>query len=71
MFVFISYSLIGFLDDYLSIKQNRNKGLTQLQKLFLQLVVALVFFFIYMKSGNEPLLEIYTLNIYQNVKNNN
>ena len=66
-FVFVSYALIGFLDDYLSIKRQTNVGLTTLQKLFLQLVVALVFFFIYMKSGNEPLLEIYTLNIKLNM----
>ena len=63
LFVFVSYALIGFLDDYLSIKRNTNIGLTAVQKIFLQLIVALVFFYIYMKSGNEPLLEIYTLNI--------
>lgn len=63
LFVFVSYAGIGFLDDYLSIKRNTNIGLTAVQKIFLQLVVALVFFYIYMKSGNEPLLEIYTLNI--------
>lgn len=63
LFVFVSYALIGFLDDYLSIKRNTNIGLTAVQKIFLQLVVALVFFYIYMKSGNEPLLEIYTLNV--------
>lgn len=63
LFVFVSYALIGFLDDYLSIKRKTNIGLTAVQKIFLQLIVALVFFFIYMKSGNEPLLEIYTLNI--------
>lgn len=63
LFVFVSYALIGFLDDYLSIKRNTNIGLTAVQKIFLQLLVALVFFYIYMKSGNEPLLEIYTLNI--------
>lgn len=63
LFVFVSYALIGFLDDYLSIKRNTNIGLTAVQKIFLQLFVALVFFYIYMKSGNEPLLEIYTLNI--------
>ena len=27
LFVFVSYSLIGFLDDYLSIKKNQNKGI--------------------------------------------
>lgn len=63
LFVFVSYAGIGFLDDYLSIKRNTNIGLTAVQKIFLQLIVALVFFYIYMKSGNEPLLEIYTLNI--------
>ena len=35
LFVFISYAMIGFLDDYISLKRNTNKGLTQLQKLFL------------------------------------
>ena len=63
LFVFVSYALIGFLDDYLSIKKGNNEGLTAVQKLLLQLIVALVFFFIYMKSGNSPTLEIYTLNI--------
>lgn len=63
LFVFVSYALIGFLDDFISIKRRNNIGLTAIQKLFLQLIVALVFFFVYMKSGNEPALEIFTLNI--------
>ena len=67
LFVFVSYALIGFLDDYLSIKRNTNTGLTAVQKIFLQLIVALVFFYIFMQSGNEPLLEIYTLNIKLNL----
>lgn len=53
LFVFVSYAAIGFLDDYLSIKRKTNVGLTAVQKIFLQLIVALVFFYIYMKSGNE------------------
>ena len=36
LFVMISYGVIGFLDDYISLKNNTNKGLTQIQKLFLQ-----------------------------------
>ena len=63
IFVFISYAIIGFVDDYLSIKRNNNIGLTEIQKLLLQVVVALVFFFLYMKGGGDPTLEIYTLNI--------
>ena len=44
IFVMISYAVIGFLDDYISLKNNTNKGLTQIQKLFLQFIVALIFF---------------------------
>lgn len=63
LFVFLGYALVGFLDDYLIIKRHNNKGLTQLQKLFLKLVIALIFFYIFINSGNEPVLLIYTLGI--------
>ena len=39
LFVMISYGMRGFLDDYISLKNNTNKGLTQLQKLFLQFIL--------------------------------
>lgn len=68
LFVFISYSLIGFLDDYLSIKQNQNKGLTQIQKLLLQFVVALVFYILYCKyTDANSILEITLLHIKWNL----
>ena len=63
MFVFLSYALLGFIDDYLIIKRKNNVGLTEFQKLAGQLLIALVFFFIYMKSGAEPIVEVYTLGI--------
>jgi len=64
MFVFISYGLIGFLDDYLSIKQKRNKGLSQIQKLLLQFIVALIFYILYRKyTDANSVLEISLLNI--------
>ena len=64
MFVFISYGLIGFLDDYLSIKQNQNKGLSQIQKLLLQFIVALIFYILYRKyTDANSVLEITLLNI--------
>lgn len=63
MFVFAAYALLGFLDDYLSIKRGHNEGLTELQKLCGQLVIALIFFYIYMKSGSHPVLDIHTLGI--------
>lgn len=63
LIVFISYAFIGFLDDYLIIKRKTNLGLTEKQKFMMQLVVAIIFFYLFMKSGNEPLLWIHTLGI--------
>ena len=64
IFVFISYCLIGFLDDYISIKQNHNKGLSQFQKLLLQFIVALIFYILYSKyTDANSVLEISLLHI--------
>ena len=63
LFVFISHALLGFVDDYLSIKRRNNEGLTEIQKLAGQLIISLVFFYIFMKTGNEPCLNIHTLGI--------
>lgn len=60
---FIFYSLIGFIDDYLIIKRNNNKGLSEAAKFIMQVIVAIIFFYLFMKSGNEPLLWIHTLGI--------
>ena len=62
IFTFISYGIIGFIDDYLIIKKHNNKGLTKSQKFTMQVIVAIVFFYIFMKSGSEPLLWIHSLN---------
>lgn len=63
LFVFLSYAFLGFIDDFLIIKRKNNEGLTEFQKLAGQLIIALIFFFIYMKSGAKTTLEIYTLGI--------
>lgn len=67
LFVFLSYALIGFIDDYLIIKRKNNIGLTEIQKLSMQAIVALIFFYVYMHSGAEPILEIHTLSITINM----
>ena len=59
LFVFVSYGFIGFLDDYLSIKRKTNKGLTQWQKLFLQFIVALVFYILYIDYNIFYVIIIY------------
>ena len=62
--VFIGYAIIGFLDDYLSIKRNNNEGLTEIQKLLGQIIIALIFFFMYVKNGGQTALVVSTLHIH-------
>lgn len=61
LFVFLAYAAIGFLDDFLIVKRGKNKGLTEIQKLLLQLFVAVIFFFIHMLGGGDTTLSITTL----------
>lgn len=63
LFVFVGYSFIGFLDDFLSIRKKNNEGLSTYQKLFLQLIIALVFFYLYMENGGKTALVSSTLGI--------
>ena len=68
LFVFFGYGIIGFIDDYKKIKYKSNeKGLTRIQKLIMQVVIAIVFFFLYIRNGSNPVIEIYALNISVNL----
>ena len=35
----VGFGIVGFLDDYISIKKHRNHGLTEIQKLILQFII--------------------------------
>lgn len=64
IFVMVAYACVGFVDDYLKIKHKSNaKGLTALQKLSGQLFISIIFFFIYMQSGADPVIWIHSLGI--------
>lgn len=63
LITFLFYAFIGFVDDFLIIKRNNNAGLSESLKFILQVIVAIVFFYLFMVSGNEPLLWIHTLGI--------
>ena len=65
--VMMGYAILGFLDDYLSLKRADNEGLTTMQKLFGQVIIALVFFYILMRGGAEPIVWIHTLGIKVNL----
>ena len=67
IFVFISYALLGLTDDLLKVKFKNNDGLSISQKLFVQVVIALIFFYIYMQGGGNTYLVITSLGININI----
>ena len=68
LFVMLSYGMIGFLDDYISLKHNTNKGLTQIQKLALQFVGAVVFYVLFRHFGEgDSVLRVTLFNLEWNL----
>ena len=63
LFVFISYAILGFIDDYLKIKYKNNKGIPISTKFVAQMVIAIVFFYIFMSNGGKSVLEISSLGL--------
>lgn len=41
----VGFGIVGFLDDYISIKKHRNLGLTEIQKLILQFIIVGAYLF--------------------------
>lgn len=58
LFVTLGYGLIGFLDDFIKIYKKRNLGLTAKQKLFGQLIIAIIFYFILQSQGHDTVIYI-------------
>ena len=62
-FVFISYAALGFADDIVKVKHHNNKGLTIMFKLLIQMIIALVFFYIYVTNGGSMTVVVSSLGI--------
>ena len=58
VFVFTSYGLLGFADDFIKIKQKNNNGIPIVTKFLIQMIIALVFFFLYLKGGGNSTLTL-------------
>ena len=63
VFVFISYALLGFVDDYKKLKYKNNDGLSIVSKLFFQTLIALVFYIIYKNNGGTSTLILSFFNL--------
>ena len=53
LFVLLGYGLLGFLDDFIKVAMKRNLGLTSMQKLIGQIVIAVIFY-ITLKMNDFP-----------------
>lgn len=51
LLVLVGFGLLGFLDDFIKVVLKRNLGLTSLQKLIGQIVIAAIFYIVYMNQG--------------------
>ena len=49
--VIILFGCIGFIDDFIKVFKKRNLGLKALQKLVLQIIVAVIFLYVYIGDG--------------------
>lgn len=43
VFLSVSFGVVGFVDDFIKVKLKRNLGLTEIQKLFLQIAASILF----------------------------
>lgn len=63
LFVFLAYGLLGFIDDFIKIKQKNNAGLSVVTKFICQVIIAAVFYFIYKSNGGSTDLKVTLLGI--------
>ncbi len=63
LFVFVTYGILGFIDDFLKIRYHNNKGIPTVTKFVAQLLIAVIFYTIYKHSGGSTSLEVTLLGI--------
>lgn len=63
VFVFLAYGLLGFIDDYMKVKYKNNKGFPISTKFVIQMLIAIVFFYIHMSNGGKSMLEISSIGL--------
>lgn len=53
LMVFLSYAFLGFIDDFMKVKFHNNAGLSIPIKFVCQMIIALIFFYIYVKNDGS------------------
>lgn len=67
LFAFLSYAILGFIDDYLKVRLHNNDGLSVVTKFIAQMGIALVFFYLFMKGGGSNILSFSFLGLKINL----
>lgn len=63
IFAFLAYGILGFIDDFLKVRYHNNDGLSIPTKFLLQMAIALVLFFLFMKGGGSTTLNFSFLHL--------
>ncbi|ESU32931.1 phospho-N-acetylmuramoyl-pentapeptide-transferase [Bacillus sp. 17376] len=58
LFVTLGFGLLGFLDDFIKVVMKRNLGLTSKQKLLGQIIISVIFYFIFKQSELSTVISI-------------
>lgn len=58
LLVTFGFGLLGFLDDFIKVALKRNLGLTSKQKLLGQIIISVIFYFIYKQNGFPTVISL-------------
>jgi phospho-N-acetylmuramoyl-pentapeptide-transferase len=58
LFVTLGFGLLGFMDDFIKVVMKRNLGLTSKQKLLGQIIISVIFYFIFKQSELSSVVSI-------------
>ncbi len=61
--IFISYAILGGLDDFIKIVFKNNKGLSVLTKFTIQVILAIIFFYFFILVGNNTIIDFHFFQI--------
>ncbi|MGT2929332.1 phospho-N-acetylmuramoyl-pentapeptide-transferase [Streptococcus dentasini] len=62
--VVVIYGIIGFLDDFLKIFKKINEGLTPWQKMALQIIAGLIFYFVHVRPSGTNAINIFGYHLH-------
>ncbi|WNS77079.1 phospho-N-acetylmuramoyl-pentapeptide-transferase [Bacillus sp. DTU_2020_1000418_1_SI_GHA_SEK_038] len=63
LLVTLGFGLLGFLDDFIKVALKRNLGLTSIQKLLGQIIISIIFYFIFQQNDFSTVIHIPLTNL--------